>query len=298
MRRIYLAILPLLGVGLMLVLSACGGPTVPGAPSTTKLTSTAASQMVTMGTYGNDLLAGMMSPGSHGFAILSVGAKALGISDVQPLATSCNDVWTGKDTRDQDADGVRKDASITYTCSYSYGGTTMAMSGGITEKDSSDTNPNSGYEIHVNNLKFTMTGSGSTLTMSENGDFVMTTTSNGGYTANFNLTLSFDDGQGSAMTIKWSGNPTYTPDAGMGLDAGTFKFDGNLSFDDGAGNAYSLTYKTGTNGLHYDSTCNGGAGDFNSGSIGYSDGTNQVTLNYLDCGTGTYTFSGGGSGSF
>ena len=296
MRRIYLAMLLVASLGLALVLSACGGPTVPGTPSSTQLSSASAGQMATMGMYGNDLLAAMMAPGSGNFSILSAGAKALGITNVSPFATSCNDAWTNN--VDNDNDGVRANASITYTCTYTYGGTTMLASGSISEKDYNDSDPNSGYEIHLNNLKFTMSGSGGTFSMTENGDFVLQTASNGGYTAQFNLTLGYDDGQGSAMTIAWTGNPSYTPDSGTtGFDAGTFHFNGTLSFDDGAGNTYDLTYQTFAAGLHYNAACSSGA-DFDSGSISYSDGTNQVTLTYNGCGTGSYTFSGGGSGTF
>ncbi len=279
MRRISVGILAASSVVLTILLASCGSATPPVKP----LTQAAATQVASTGLIGDQLVASMISP--TGFSPMSIGLQTLGVAGLQPQA-SCTTSSPASPV-DADGDGWYANATVTYNCSNSSGGTTYSITGSMTEQDKNDADPYSGTTATIKDLKMTLTDSSGTSSFTENLTWDLTRNAPGDYALSYDFRIDVSDSSGNA-SFEVQGTPTYMADAGTTnpFDAGTFMFDGKVTFQDSDG-TYELTRQSG--GVHYSNSCGG----FDSGTVNYKDTSgNTMAINYTGCNSFSLTYNG------
>lgn len=272
-------------LGLVVLLSACGG----GVP-TKPLTQAAATQVATTGMIGDQMVASMIAPG--GYSPLSMGLKALGLQGIVPQA-SCTVTTSPTNPVDNDGDGWYLTASATYNCTQAYGtgGGTISITGSMTEQDKNDNDPTSGVKATIKDLTIkTDDGAGNVSSLVYNLSWDLTKQSTTQYALAYDVKVQLDDSSSGTVVLEIKGNPTYTGDSAADpFAAGTFTFDGSLVYQDSSAR-YELTRKTGSGGVHYSDSC---SSVFDSGTVNYADNQGDtMSITYNGCNNVTITYNG------
>lgn len=209
---------------------------------------------------------------------------------------NCDPTFSG-DTVDGDGDLIRKNATLTYGCNYTFGGLQIAASGVLTQTDGDDTKvyPRGGASFSFNNLAASLGA------ISSEGNTTVTTTFNGPITVTeaANVYTVVSDLSASLSVVSPSGNfsgsssykmnATLTPD-----DPANPKTAGVITSLNGS---YSLTLQqanytlsaVGAN-LRWSDTCPDGR--LQSGTLTFSDtGKNTIVVTYAGC-TAAGSFNG------
>lgn len=290
MRRRPLFLLLASGAVLTLLLAACG-TALPVKP----MSQAAATQVASLSQSTDQLVLGMISPGGfsptsvgmQSFGLKMLGMQGVGTGSLAPMATSSCITSSPTTPVDNDGDGWPATATESYNCSSSSGGTTITVTGSVTLTDKNDSDPTSGTTASVNNLKITISGGGSTGTITENLNWDLTKTAAGSYALVYDFRVDAS-GSGSTAALELKGSPTYTADnAADPFAAGTFTFDGLFTYSDGSA-TYQLTHTS--SGVHYTSTC---TSTFDGGQDHYADSNgNTLDIAYSGCNSFTMTYNG------
>lgn len=262
-----------------------GGGTTPGTGS--NLNAGVTVTLAGLGQIGMDTLFSAFTSGPYSSSYCSSG-----------------DATTTGDTQDVDGDGWQANSQTDFSCTSGGGGVTYTVSGSLALKDNDDGDATSGFEEHMNDLKFASTYSdGSGFANTQNVDLVVQRTtphSNSHYdvTFGFNYVNEAKDTSGATsdkQVVDVQSAPGFTPKSTSApFAAGTFQFDSTVTFTVN-GTSYDVTGAS--SDLAYDtSTCSGG---FNAGTISYADGNgNTAVIKYTGCDSGEYFFNGSSVGTF
>jgi len=269
MRRASIVTLTVLSFALVLALAGCSNPTA-------NLDRTAAQSLSTVATQSDQAILGTFQGSFQPLSVASVqGIRRQATCTTQVPATVV----------DSDGDGIPATETTTYNCSQASDG--FDASGSISIHDHDDSVATSGWDEHINNVSYTMSGPGASSSLRADGDLVLDTSSTP-YTLDATYTFGYSSGSASgSMTIDV--HPRYTPaNPGDPFAAGSFVLNGTISFSDGT-HTYSL-HRT-SNNLTYDATtC---ANTFTGGTVTYEDGAgNTMTITYSSSCTATFTYNG------
>jgi hypothetical protein len=192
-----------------------------------------------------------------------------------------------------------------------YDGYTATLTGTVYIKDLNDSDPSSGYDAKVSDLKFRyIDTTGSTPTIIElkmNYDVKVRNVSAGVYSVDQSFRFEVyveSDGESASLVYSYTGKLTYTPATGATnatrFSKGNVKFDNKFRFEVKApGENYftQLTIKS-TAGLAVDVPACGKTRMVDTGVVNFSDGQNTMTWTLNSCtnlgnpSNGTWEYNG------
>jgi hypothetical protein len=267
-------------LALAVILSSCSQP-VPAAGESPLISKTIDSNLQAL---GQKIIKHNLTKMNLKTGIEDLVSSRTDFKDLKPVLFGAQFIdmtgcvkYTG-DTKDLDGDGIGKNFTATYNCSYQSVSGMASVAGSVIVQDANDEDAKSGFARSVNNIRFVIQSSNKTYSINESLNFT-SSVDYSNYNGSVNSTITID-GTTSTTTSSLRYNP-FEPK--VPFDKGELQVDGKSLLVDKTGASESLLLKS--NGLSITNQC-GDSGYIQNGSISYTRASSRGTVQtmvYKEC---------------